>query len=68
MDKEKFYAVQNFEKIGDVKDCGLKHSDNDRDHPTTANSQCVYDSCETMRTMAQKFYLHNWDRGRLLSK
>src|SRR6218665_454182 len=67
MDMERFYVVQNFERIKAQKDFGLKRNDNGLDRPTTANSQCVYDSCEVMRTMAQKFYLHNWDRGHLLS-
>src|SRR6218665_1745463 len=67
MGMERSSPYENFEKIGDAKDFGLKHNDNDRDRPTTANSQCVYDSCEVMRTTAQKFYLHNLDIGRLLN-
>src|SRR6218665_2373157 len=68
MGRERSSPYENFEKIGDAKDFGLKHNDSGHDRPTTSNSQYVYDSCETMRTMAQKFYLHNLDRGRLLSK
>src|SRR6218665_2936603 len=67
MGMERSDAHENFEKIGDAKDFELKRSGSDYDRPTTANSQCVYDSCEVMRTMAQKFYLHNWDRERLLN-
>src|SRR6218665_2602774 len=66
--RERSDVHENFEKIGDAKDFGLKHNDSDYDRPTTANSQCVYDSCEVMRTMAQKSYLHNWDREHLLRK
>src|SRR6218665_756680 len=66
-DRERSDAHENFEKIGDAKDFGLKRNDSGHDRPTTSNSQCVYDSCETMRTMAQKSYLHNWDRERLLN-
>src|SRR6218665_1796368 len=60
-------AHENFDCVKAQKDFGLRHNDNGLDRPTTTNSQCVYDSYEVMRTMAQKFYLHNWDRGHLLN-
>src|SRR6218665_2517321 len=63
----KFLQHENFEKIRDEKDFGLRHNENGRDRPTTANSQCVYASCETMHTTAQMFYLRNWGKGHLLS-
>src|SRR6218665_1886408 len=68
MDKGRFYALQNFDCVKAQKDFGLRRNDNDLDRPTTASSQCVYDSYEVMRTKAQKFYLHNWDREHLLRK
>src|SRR6218665_3438720 len=64
---ERSSCYENFDCVKAQKDFGLKRNDNGLDRPTTSNSRCVYDSCETMRTMAQKFYLHNWDRGHLLS-
>src|SRR6218665_1667731 len=67
MGRERSSRYEYFEKIGDAKDFELKRSGSDYDHPTRANSQCAYDSCEAMRTMAQKSYLHNWDREHLLS-
>jgi len=53
-------------KIEDVKDFELKRNDNGHDRPASSNSQCVYDSYEEMRTMAQKFYFRNWGREHLL--
>src|SRR6218665_3956471 len=65
--RERSSRYENFDCVKAQKDFGLKRSGSGLDHPTTANSQCVYDSCEVMRTMAQKFYLRNWDRGHLLN-
>src|SRR6218665_2229534 len=67
MGRERSSRYEYFEKIGDAKDFELKRSGSDYDRPTRANSQCVYDSCEVMRTTAQKFYLHNLGIGHLLN-
>src|SRR6218665_307804 len=65
--RERSSPYENFDCVKAQKDFGLRHNDNGLDRPTTANSQCAYDSCEAMRTMAQKSYLRNWDRGHLLN-
>src|SRR6218665_102960 len=65
--RERSSPYENFDCVKAQKDFGLKRSGSGLDRPTTANSQCVCDSCEVMRTTAQKFYLHNLGIGRLLN-
>src|SRR6218665_3480441 len=65
--RERSSRYENFDCVKAQKDFVLKHSGSGLDRPAKPNSQCVYVCCEVMRTMAQKFYLHNWDREHLLN-